>query len=609
MATSGEFSGEIIKIEHAEGSSSILVRDEYDTSIWVEFDHQEMILVRDEWFVPGQDVTVTYRSYDPEGPQGNRAMVAVHATANDPEGRVSQLAYQWENGLSGGDRAVEDPASTWSMFEAGRVAESFALGSEDLEEATEAVNESIDEWLRAHPGDQGMFQIVPNEPEDLAFLPEGEVYFDGSGDLPTYWLTPDGSGAFPIQREPGQEWMPWKQTWVVDGERLSVTVTEGAGQRLGSAQIVPVPEGKGLDARAAHLALIEGPRHLREQAEQDAPKTGMDESRGRIQDYQTGQEISHDDPVLGTVYVSSYGTDRTGVTRYGLSSEQFHSFEDSVPAGYEDTHYYVLSHHEQIREFLEKNYPEMELIDVNDGEYQLGFRTDVPEQTSTVQALAQLREHSGVQQFHDDFVRLEGDGRERLSASLAAYDQATAERQQDLSSMHQVIGADSARTARLKAAEAVSPEAPPAQSTVRGTLVSTPREVETASHGRVVVTRLVQEPTQAGEVPRYYDVAMDPSTGGLGVNARYSLKPGDQVVVVGRESREPYVVAGEGRIQHRMWAQDVLVSLKENSVEGISPDAPAQVRSPSAGVDPVQYAVEQNRMSTPAGPEAAGPSR
>lgn len=76
MATSGQFSGEIIKIEHAEGSSSILVRDDYNTSMWVEFDHQEMILVRDEWFVPGQDVTVGYRSYFPQGPQGNKAMAA-----------------------------------------------------------------------------------------------------------------------------------------------------------------------------------------------------------------------------------------------------------------------------------------------------------------------------------------------------------------------------------------------------------------------------------------------------------------------------------------------------------------------------------------------------
>ncbi|MCT2090311.1 hypothetical protein M3D92_13590 [Micrococcus terreus] len=188
MATSGEFSGEIIKIEHAEGSSSVLLQDDGYSSMWVEFDHQEMILVRDEWFVPGQDVTVGYRSYFPQGPQGNKAMAAGRATAIDPDGRVGELAYEREDSLIGGDRAVEDPASTWSMFEPGRVAESFALDSEGPEEATEYADEFIDAWLRAHPGDQGMFQIVPNEPEDLAFLPEGEVYIDGSADSLTYWL-------------------------------------------------------------------------------------------------------------------------------------------------------------------------------------------------------------------------------------------------------------------------------------------------------------------------------------------------------------------------------------------------------------------------------------
>ena len=580
MATSGQFSGEIIKIEHAEGSSSILVRDDYNTSMWVEFDHQEMILVRDEWFVPGQDVTVGYRSYFPQGPQGNKAMAAGRTTAIDPDGRVGELAYEREDSLIGGDRAVEEPAATWSMFEPGRVAETFSLNSEDPEEATESVNESIDAWLRAHPGDQGMFQIVPSQPEDLAFLPKGEVYFDGSGDLPTYWLTPDGSGAFPIERESDQAWIPWKQTWVVDGERLSVTVTEEVGQRLGSAQIVPVPEGHGLDARAAHLALVEGPRHLREQA----GRTSGVEAEG----------------VLGWDKIQQRGFE-AAAARLSDLGYNVDELADQVMIGREGE----LGVSDEHRELLVREAKAATLK----------VRNEPSPGLDNARAQRQMIGLLGAP-WHTGLVR------ERLMSSLTHEIEATAPSAEptpdhseiDLQSTEQVVVDAVVRNVRwrtdmLDLETATEQQDRVVQSTVRGTLVSTPREVETANHGHVVVTRLVQEPTQAGELPRYYDVAMDPSTGGLGVNARYSLEPGDQVVVVGRESREPYVVAGEGRIQHRMWAQDVLVSLKENSVEGISPDAPEQVRSPGAGVDPVQYAVEQNTMSTPVGPEAAGPSR
>ncbi|XKH58445.1 hypothetical protein LG293_17645 (plasmid) [Citricoccus nitrophenolicus] len=138
-----------------------------------------------------------------------------------------------------------------------------------------------------------------------------------------------------------------------------------------------------------------------------------------VLDIEDTQEIMHSDPDLGEVFVSP----RDG--GFDLVSERFDSYEDYVPHGVGSGYDYLEDREEVVDAFLADRYPNMDVIEVSEGEYHLGFRSTVDaENITTEEAVASLRQDSGHVQYNADFINHASPGAAALTARLAAYDHA-----------------------------------------------------------------------------------------------------------------------------------------------------------------------------------------
>ncbi|GAB2714167.1 single-stranded DNA-binding protein [Arthrobacter bambusae] len=145
--------------------------------------------------------------------------------------------------------------------------------------------------------------------------------------------------------------------------------------------------------------------------------------------------------------------------------------------------------------------------------------------------------------------------------------------------------------------------------TATGNLTADPVQRETTS-GKLTTFRIADTPRifdravnewKDGETV-FYDVAVKNAR--FGENIKNSLAKGNRVTVAGNYEPVPFVSEGKAGLNHRIWADDVSVSLEFARVH-IEPDrahaeqahTPAQAAAPApapdAAVSPEQAAVDR----------------